>query len=206
MTLIYCFLDSEEYARIAPSVENADTVLVPLACENWNRDLSPRPAKRVFSKGEDFSGGADAFLHSLVTNVIPQKERELGIVPDRRFIAGYSLAGLFALYAALETELFDGAASVSGSLWFDGFTDYVRQKPLPGRLKRVFLSVGDREKNAREPRMATVEDRTRETAAILTAKGIETLFELNPGGHFSEPEARIGRGLNRLVLGGDGKY
>lgn len=35
-------------------------------------------------------------------------------------IAGYSLAGLFALYALYKTDVFTRVASMSGSLWFPG--------------------------------------------------------------------------------------
>lgn len=199
MIAVYCFLSDEEYALIAPSVERPGILLIPLSCEDWNRDLSPWPARRVFSAGSDFSGGADAFLLELTTKVIPQKEKALGIEPEKRYIAGYSLAGLFALYAALETELFDGAASVSGSLWFDGFAEYIRLKEINRRIKRVCFSVGDKEKNAREPRMKTVEDRTREIAAILAGKGVGTVFELNPGGHFTDVAQRLTKGLLQLT-------
>ena len=41
-------------------------------------------------------------------------------------IAGYSLAGLFALWAAWNSGYFRRVASVSGSLWYPGFTDYIR--------------------------------------------------------------------------------
>ena len=66
-------------------------------------------------------------------------------------------------------------------------------------VNRVYLSLGDREKNTRNPRMAVVEDRTRQTAELLQAKGIPVVFELNPGGHFNDAPARIAKGINALM-------
>ncbi len=38
--------------------------------------------------------------------------------------AGVSLYGLFALWASCRTHLFEGVASVSGSFWYDKFTEW----------------------------------------------------------------------------------
>jgi predicted alpha/beta superfamily hydrolase len=40
-------------------------------------------------------------------------------------IGGYSLAGLFALWASTRTDLFFGVAAASPSVWFPGFIDYM---------------------------------------------------------------------------------
>lgn len=164
---------------------------------DWNRDLSPWPAQRVSRGGEDFAGGAGEFLAHLQAVIIPQTEAALPFPVRRRCIAGYSLAGLFALWAAMETELFHGAASMSGSLWFDGFMDWAGERSCHAR--RVYLSVGDREARTRNPRMAPVEACTRELAARLASAQIDTTFVLEKGGHFDEPDARVARGIDWLL-------
>lgn len=149
--------------------------------------------------GEDFSGGGPAFLKTLTTQIIPQVEAQLGFIPVSRAIAGYSLAGLFALWSVLNTDAFDQAASVSGSLWFDGFSDYMKSAGPPSHLRRIYLSLGDKEKNARNQRMAAVEDCTRQTAELLQSWDIPTIFEMNPGGHFQDVPDRIARGIGALI-------
>lgn len=198
-TVVYVHTEKEEAQRLWPAVNAAGAALVCLEGADWNRDFSPWPAPRAFRKGEDFAGGAGAYLRYLTEKQMPAVERALGFSPVRRYITGYSLAGLFALYAACETSLFHGAASVSGSLWYDGWLDYFRRRPLPGTLQSVYLSVGDREKNVRNARMATVEDCTRAAADHLRAQGIQVCFEHNSGGHFDDPTGRLQKGICALL-------
>lgn len=42
------------------------------------------------------------------------------------YLGGYSLAGLFSLWAAYQTNLFAGIAAASPSVWFPGFLDYAK--------------------------------------------------------------------------------
>ncbi|NLW70735.1 MAG: alpha/beta hydrolase [Eubacteriaceae bacterium] len=181
---------------------------VCLEVEDWNRDLSPRKAPRAFKGQEDFSGGAGKFAQILTERIIPTIEEEVSAVKvgmtastvvTKRYIAGYSLAGLFACYACLSTECFDGFASVSGSLWFDGFIDDVKNSAKRPPVQRAYFSLGDREKNTRNQRMAVVEDMTREISALFEERGAETLFELNPGNHFADSELRMKKGIDFLL-------
>ena len=109
------------------------------------------------------------------------------------------MAGLFALWSVFQTDVFDRAASVSGSLWFDEFVNRMGFSAAPGGLRQVYLSLGDREKNARNQRMAAVEDCTRRTAELLCARNIPVIFEMTPGGHFQDIPGRIARGLDQLM-------
>ena len=161
---------------------------------DWNRDLSPWAAKAAFRKGGDFSGGAEEFLSRLLM-AAETAEKLCGA--KRRFIAGYSLAGLFALWSVTKVDFFDGAASVSGSLWFDGFRGYLEKSTI--FASRIYFSLGDREKYARDERLASVDDRTREAYGIIKSRGIDSIFELNPGGHFNEPESRTARAIDWLT-------
>lgn len=161
---------------------------------DWNRDMSPWPARRVFKNGEDFSGGAKFYLSELSSEIVPTVERKLGFEPHCRGIVGYSLAGLFALWSLYNSTLFSLAASVSGSLWFDGWLDYIKNSRLQQQPQRVYISLGDREKNSREVRMKTVEECSGTTAELLSAK-----FELNRGNHFQNIPQRIARALDYLA-------
>lgn len=186
--VIYLLNDASD----APVLSHSAVVSVEVP--DWNRDLSPWTAERVFRKGDDFAGGAEEFLRKLL-NVVQEAEKSLGFVPEFRGIAGYSLAGLFAVWAMYQTDLFDRAASMSGSLWFDGFTEFMEghyPEKIPGK---VYLSVGEREKQTKNVRMAQVEVCTRRTAEVFRQYGTDVKFELNPGGHFDEVPGRIERGL-----------
>lgn len=196
--VLYCPLFAEEAAAVWQRLPASRPVLAAVSGMDWNRDLSPWPAAKAFRDGEDFSGGGARFLGELSSHIIPSVEAALGFAPASRAVCGYSLAGLFALWAAWQTDLFDRAASVSGSLWFDGFVDFLRQTPPRRRLRKVYLSLGDREKNAKDPRMAAVEDCTRRAAALLRDSGAAVELEMNPGGHFRDAAARMAKGIAAL--------
>ena len=197
-TVLYVHAE-EDAASLWQAVRPTGAALVCISGEDWNRDLSPWPAEKVFRQGEAFTGNAPEYLKFWQNTLLPAAEDALGFTPNFRGIAGYSLAGLFALHAAAETGLFHGAASVSGSLWFDGWLEHFRREPLPPALQTVYLSVGSKEKNARNPRMATVEDCTRAAAEHLRQHGKAVRFELNPGGHFNDPAARLQKGVLSLL-------
>ena len=166
---------------------------------DWNRDLSPWAADRLYASSEPFSGGADDFLRQLVGKIVPECEQALPSSPKERAIAGYSMAGLFSLYAIYRCTEFVRAASVSGSLWFDGWEEYALTNRTAVPCPKLYLSLGNKEHRVRNPRMASVRDCTERLAAEWRRRGFPTLFEINPGGHFQEPELRTARALTRLL-------
>ncbi len=177
---------------------------IALACIegfDWNHDLCPWAAPAVFKGEEDFSGGGDDFLEILKKKVLPAVESESGYTGEKRYMAGISLAGMFSLYSLYKTDLFHGAASVSGSLWFDGFLEFMKNNQISKQAEKVYLSLGDKEKKARNPRMAKVEEYTLETEKLLSAKGIRTVFQLNRGNHFSDGEERIKKAVHWMMTG-----
>ncbi|MBQ3271830.1 MAG: hypothetical protein IJH44_01100 [Solobacterium sp.] len=182
----------EEAEPIAAKLE--DCALLSLSGFDWNDMLSPWPAEKIFKKGADFGGNADELVTVLETEIVPQVREQLD--PERLIIAGYSLAGLFSLYAATKTDVFDACASVSGSLWYPGFDAYLKDHPV--HCGKIYLSLGDAEKKTKNPVMSQVEAKTREAADLLSA-GAEVIFEMNPGGHFNEPDKRIIKAIKALT-------
>ena len=169
--------------------------LVSVSGVDWNRDLSPWPAPKAFRQGEDFAGGAAAYLRTLTEQLLPAAEAKLPWPVTQRGIVGYSLAGLFAVHALYMTDCFDFAGSVSGSLWYDDWLDYALTHPLRPALPRIYLSLGDREHKTRNARMARVRDCTEAVAGHWEAQGITVRLEWNPGGHFDGPQERVRRAL-----------
>jgi len=191
--VIYLLNDAAD----VPSLARAAVVSVDVP--DWNRDLSPWTAARVFRNGDDFAGGAADYLREL-TEAVTEAEKTLGSAPEFRGIAGYSLAGLFAVWALYHTDLFDRAASMSGSLWFDGFAEFMAEHRPVKVPDRLYLSVGEREKRTKNSRMAQVEACTLRTAEVFRGYGTDVRFEQNPGGHFDDVPARIERGLRWIAL------
>lgn len=138
-------------------------------------------------------GDAEETLAYIEDVLLPWMRRAYGDMPC--VLGGYSLGGLFALWAAYRTENFDGICAVSPSLWVRGWDAYAE-----GRVAcadAVYLSLGDKEERARNVRMAAVGDCVRRQASRLTRQFAEgkTVFEWNRGGHFDDEPGRMARGL-----------
>ncbi len=172
-------------------LKNTGVTLICVTDADWNRDLSPWKAERVF-RGDDFGGMAPEHLNELL-KILPETEQSLGYPVTRRTIAGYSMAGLFALWSSCVTDCFDGVVSASGSLWFDGFTDFMENHRT--HADTVYLSLGDTEYRTKNPRMAKVEDCTRRCREILQSREIPCTLEMNHGGHFTDPAGRLAKGI-----------
>lgn len=197
-TVVYLPMSGEEARALAALLPEPRPTLIAVDVD-WNRDLSPWPAPRAFRGGEDFTGGAADLLRELTQRLIPEAEARLPAPPAHRMIAGYSLGGLFAVYASLSSDCFDLAASMSGSLWYDGFAEEAIRRAGECRAARMYFSLGDREKQTRNQRMARVEECTRLVEAALRKAGVETRLEMNPGGHFQNVTKRIARGIAALL-------
>ena len=167
-----------------------DFLLAAAQVEDWNRDLSPWPAPAVYGTEDFGSGGADTLARLLEEVAAP-----LG---DRRFyLGGYSLAGLFALWSAWQTDVFSGVAAASPSVWFPGFLAYAAEAPL--RTGAVYLSLGAKEEKTRHPVMSRVGDAIRTLHGQLERAGTDCTLEWNEGNHFREPERRMARGFAWLM-------
>ena len=98
----------------------AECNFLSIAIHDWQREMSPWPAAALSKDGESFSGGADVYLENLLSVILPWATERIHGKASFIGIAGYSLAGLFALYALYKTDAFTRVASMSGSLWFPG--------------------------------------------------------------------------------------
>ena len=166
---------------------------------NWNDDLTPWPAEGVFKKAKPFGGRAALFLDKLTNEIIPETEKSLGVKEVERTIMGVSLSGLFAIWVGLNTNTFNNIISISGSLWYDGFIEWMKEQAPSTQLKKVCMLLGEKEKNAKDKRMATVEVRTLAAANILRLKSKAAVsFELVEGTHFSPILPRLERAFEEV--------
>lgn len=161
-----------------------DNFLLRAVAVDWFRDLSPWKAPPVFGDTA-FGDGAQETLENIL---------KLTVEPGKQYIlGGYSMGGLFALWAAYQTGVFAGVAAVSPSVWFPGFVEYAKAHTL--QAGRVYLSLGDREEKTKNPVMAAVGDRIRELHGHFQSQGIPCCLEWNKGNHFMDPDRRTARGF-----------
>jgi hypothetical protein len=167
--------------------------LAEIEGNDWNRDLSPWPAKSMFPDESDFEGKASEWLQKLTSEIIPQIEVNLQIT--RRIIAGYSLAGLFTLWCTYNTRFFEAAISCSASFWYPDFMDYVKATEFPLKPLAIYLSIGDKESKVKNPIMQQTEPYTRLLNELYKEMGIASIFELNNGNHFMKTDWRVAKGI-----------
>lgn len=169
--------------------------LVAISDLDWNHDMMPWDGPSAFKNADPCTGGADDYLRLLTEEIIPTAEKEIAGVPCWRGIAGYSLAGLFALYAIYQTDLFSHVGSMSGSLWYSGMKEYIFSHEPKRRPDCIYFSLGDKENKTRNPVLRNVRQNTEEIQAFYQAKGIDTVFHLNPGNHYNRAVERTAAGL-----------
>ncbi len=181
--------------------------LVNIGVDLWEENFSPWCAPRVFAKGPNFGDGAQKTLDTLINQVIPWAESELTDPPAYRVFVGYSLAGLFSLWAGLSQACitpiptFQRIGAVSGSFWFPGLLDYVDQQLRGGAvsLTHAYLSLGDREARTPNPQIMHVRENAELLASRFESAGLTSMFELNRGNHFQNVEGRMQKALDWLV-------
>ena len=178
-----------EVTVIAQSSWNFLFAAVPV--ERWNDTLSPWEAPAVWGK-QGFGGNAMDTLRFLTEQVIPTLKQQLRLPENIKIIlGGYSLAGLFALWASTQTDLFYGVAAASPSVWFPGWMEFEQRHPI--QAQRIYLSLGDREERTRNATLAVVGDNIRTLHSQLIARGADCTFEWNSGGHFKDADLRTAK-------------
>lgn len=168
--------------------------LISIPTPNWNDSLTPWRCEGLFAEDKPFEGNARQHLLQLET-IVAQTEKHIGITPQHRCIAGYSLAGLFATWAPFNTTLFDALASASGSLWYPDFSEYVSTKSFAKKPLCAYFSLGSKEAKTPSRLLRTVAQETKSVVSSFQKKGVETFFESNPGNHFKEPDLRMAKGI-----------
>ena len=117
----------EKEFDLIKSLTGMDLCMIALKVNDWNKDLSPWEAPAVFGI-ENFGNGASDTL-SEILSLCTDKDKKY-------YIGGYSLAGLFALWASAQTEIFEGVAAASPSVWFPDFLEYIKErKPLCRKME-----------------------------------------------------------------------
>ena len=162
--------------------------LVAFMIKDWNQELTPWVAPPVFGK-TPFGDGAEKTLEFITSQLLPEVQENI----PHLILGGYSLAGLFALWAGYQTDLFEGIAAASPSVWYPQWIDYASENIL--LAKSAYLSLGDKEEKAKNRMMAQVGNAIRKQHELLTEQEINTILEWNAGNHFVDSDKRMAKGF-----------
>ena len=167
-------------------------VFIGVVLDDWALQLMPWEDEAVSRNPEVGRHAADT-LYYIECQVLPWLRERHGAIPC--VLGGYSLGGLFALWASSLSSCFRSIAAVSPSVWIKGWTAFAETRPT--RTASVYLSLGDREEHARNRRMAAVGQCVRRQHELLLSQltPSETVLEWNSGGHFDDEAGRMARGF-----------
>ena len=156
----------------------------------WAKALMPWQDEAV-SRDEEVGRYASNTLEYIIESLIPWLHERFGKLPC--IIGGYSLGGLFALWAARQSAAFCAVAAASPSLWIKGWADFADNRSLNAQL--AYVSLGDREEHCRNQRMARIGDCVRHEHLTLANQigSSATTLEWNNGGHFGEEAERTAK-------------
>jgi predicted alpha/beta superfamily hydrolase len=157
-------LDSEKELEdlIIVSISDADFTF---RYQDYTTSLSTSTDEKVnkrsdVPKGGLISGGADKFLTSMKTEIVPFVDKNYKTNSDRG-IFGHSFGGLFAAYCLVNSDGYFTRFGISSpALWWDNekllnqaVTQFRENKTWDIPQTKVFISVGDKEHSGIVPTM-----------------------------------------------------
>lgn len=108
-------------------------------------------------------------------------------------LGGYSLGGLFSLWASTQTDTFKAIAAASPSVWIHGWPPYARKHVT--LANQVYLSLGEQEEHVKNLAISLVGDNLRAYHDLLQKQlGPErSTLVWEEGNHFTDNEGRLAR-------------
>lgn len=174
-------------------------VMAAFKIDDWHLQMSPWHDDAI-SRREEVGHHAEETLRFITHRLLPVLQQRFGNLPV--VLGGYSLAALFSLWAATQTNVFTGIAAASPSVWIDGWQAFASSHPTLSKV--AYLSIGRKEEHVRNLSMARVGANIRFEQQLLEQQlgPNNTTLQWNEGGHFDHMDARTAQAyawtLNRL--------
>lgn len=162
-------------------------VMAAFKIDDWHLQMSPWHDDAI-SRREEVGHHAEETLRFITHRLLPVLQQRFGDLPV--VLGGYSLAALFSLWAATQTDVFTGIAAASPSVWIDGWQTFASSHPILSKV--TYLSIGRKEEHVRNLSMARVGANIRFEQQLLEQQlgPNNTTLQWNEGGHFDHMDAR----------------
>ena len=190
--------DREELDTEIAWIENHSSepfLFVAVHVDRWFDELAPWPAPPVFGK-TPFGDGAGRTLASL-RQIAKELYARLALshdAPSAVILGGYSLAGLFSLWAGYQSDgFFNAVVAASPSVWYKDWLGYAESHRPQARA--FYLSLGDREERSRTPILTTIATAIRRQQQLLDQAGVANTLVWNTGNHFQDNGQRTAMGF-----------
>ena len=163
-------------------------LLATIELEDWTIDLMPWWDGNISRDPEAGKHGQET-LDFILNDLLPELESRYGALPV--ILGGYSLGGLFALWASCQTDRFRAVAAASPSVWIHGWLSFAK-KNVP-MADAIYLSLGDREEHVKNQAIARVGDNLRAYYELLQAQSRRCTLVWEEGNHFNDNAGRLAR-------------
>lgn len=169
----------------------------------WDEELSPWPSEPVVMKNDHFTGEADSLVSLIGQTILPWAFEQLEAEPETLVMAGYSMGGLFSLYAPYRMDGISKVVCASGSLWYPGWINYALDHSMKQKPEAICFSLGRKEIQTRNPYLQTTGKVMEELVRHYSSEGIDCRFLWNPGDHFVDVPERLARDLKWVLEAGE---
>lgn len=191
LPLVICIFHAQASDQVEQACDRPLNILLPLDLD-WDEDLSPWPAGKIVMEDDHFTGQGPDFAKTMARAVAwAQGYAKCSCT----ILAGYSMGGLFALYAPTVAGQYDALVCASGSVWFPDFLSYMKQTAFRTQPKAVYLSLGSQESKVRNRTLRSTEAVMEALEALFVSRGIDCTRKVEPGNHFQDPVGRLARGI-----------
>ncbi len=95
--------------------------------------------------------------------------------------------------------MFKRVVSCSGSFWYPGFIDFIENNSFINVPDKMYLSLGDIEKESKNEFLKNVQDNTEEIYQFYKKQNINIKFVINHGGHFKDSNLRLAKGIKYII-------
>lgn len=165
--------------------------------KDWNSELTPWEMPLIFSKG-NFGTGAKDTLDWIQKDLISQIEKEFFANNEKKIkyiLGGYSLAGLFSLWAGYRENNFVAINASSPSVWYKDWISYISKNNPISNI--VYLSLGNKEEKTKNQIMSKVKENIEiQFENLKTHENIKNVvLEWNEGNHFKDSGLRTAKGF-----------
>lgn len=196
--IFYLFAhERHSFERMEQLLADESLILAFITVVDWHDDMTPWPGDSLFKSQPDFGGQADQFIAEVdeLIESVEQKLLEEDTHISSRHTVGFSLSAIFALYMASKRPIFQTVIAISPSAWYEGLVSYFKETPMPGNLKRIYLSLGEEEADNQNRRISSVQDRTDALESVFLEQGISVFNASDRGDHFDQMHVRMSEGI-----------
>ena len=184
---------------LSNKTQKKDYIILSFQVNDWDNELSPWESKGI--KNEYFKGNGQKTLDFIIKDFLPYFENKFPIIKNKpKIIGGYSLSGLFSLYAFYSTNIFIAVGGFSPLLWYENWNEFINKNEIKNNGSYVYLSLGDIEEKNNEGDLS-IGCKVRDFYEIISKdKNIkDCIYEINEGDHFDNVEFKIAKGFSWLL-------